>query len=680
MKENLIFISKQQRISENTRYPPTTDINLAYNYVESIDIVAVDTENSGLDPHTGYEYCFQIGDENTQFVIDCLSFTYEDIRPLLEYENKIYVLQNAKYDLQWFYKHNIILKGKIWDTYLAELRLTNGYKGIRKNLQAIEAKYLQTNFIDKSTRKDIHIIPKIGYTDRVLRYSGNDVMVLPAIRKKQLEEAKKQEQIRIIEMECEYVKALAYSEYCGVFLNKDKWLEISIPNKLKLKELETKLDNWIVENKLYKYMDTQLSLFAEYNTRPVTINWNSNQQLIKLFEELGLDCTVIEKGKTKKTVEANHIKKQKDKSTLIPIYLEYASKAKEVSTYGEEFLKFINSKTGRIHPSYFQTLISGRMSSGGDEQTEDSRTANIMVIPREGSYRSCFTAQNPDNNILINYDYKQQEDVLFANQCKEPQLITLLKEGLDGHSYTAKIAFKEELKDIPLEEVKKERPDLRQKAKATKFAVNYGGSGYTIAKNLGLTKEEGEEIYNSYINGFPTMKEYFNKVEEEAINKGYILIDKILGSKYFIDGYDKFKALHKKLDFDNKDYWKEYRELKHNNPESNKFLKMKEEVSYYFRWKGAIRRHALNLPTQGTASQVTKIAGIYIFNEIIQRGWFNKAKITIWLHDEINGECSKDISEEFSKVMYESMIKAGKIYCKEVPLGASGGITEVWDH
>ena len=106
MVENIIFISKQSQISLNTKYTPSTDITQVYKYVESVDEVGVDTENSGLDPHTGYEYCFQIGDNKVQYIIDCLTFTYEEIRPLLEHEDKTYILQNAKYDLQWFYKHN----------------------------------------------------------------------------------------------------------------------------------------------------------------------------------------------------------------------------------------------------------------------------------------------------------------------------------------------------------------------------------------------------------------------------------------------------------------------------------------------------------------------------------------------------------------------------------------------
>jgi DNA polymerase-1 len=679
---DVVLISKQQQLITDDFYSYSDDISLAKNYVESIYEVGVDTENSGLNPHTSYEYCFQIGDDKKQFIIDCLTFKYDEFRFLLEYADKLYILQNAKYDLQFFYKFGIIIKGKIWDTYLAELRITNGIRNARKNLQALEEKYLETDYVDKSKRKDIHTIPNLGYTSRVIKYSAGDVIVLPLLMHKQIEVAKDLKLLTIIELECSFVKVLAYSEFCGIYLDKNKWSNIANKNIPKAKELESQLNDWVLTHtneypKLKRYIDTQLSLFNDSGPT-VMINWNSPKQLIELFELIGLNCTIFEKGKPKKSIEAKILKKQKTKSDIIPIYLEYASVYKEISTYGLDFLKFINPNSGRLHPSYFQVLASGRLSSGGDEQSKDDKTPNIMVIPRDGGYRTCFTAQNPDTHTLINYDYSQMEDVVFANQCKEPQLITLLKDGLDGHAYTAKIAFKEELRDIPLEDVKKVRPDLRQKAKAVKFTVNFGGSGFTIANNMGISKAEGEEIYNNYIDGFPKMKEYFQLVEKLAVERGHILIDDLTGSKYFIDGFDKFKKLAEKFTFDNRDYWDKYKKEK--AIKSDWFLAEKEEVSYYFRWLGAIKRHALNLPTQGTSSNITKLAAIYIFKEIVNKGWFNIVKFVLFLHDEIMVECPKTIAEEVSKIVYHSMIKAGKIYCKQVPLDATGGVTEVWEH
>ena len=84
--------------------------------------------------------------------------------------------------------------------------------------------------------------------------------------------------------------------------------------------------------------------------------------------------------------------------------------------------------------------------------------------------------------------------------------------------------------------------------------------------------------------------------------------------------------------------------------------------------------------TRLTSSNITKIAAIYMFNQIVERGWFNTVKVVLFLHDEMMVECPNELADEMELIMYSSMIKAGEIYCKEVPLDATGGITPVWEH
>jgi DNA polymerase-1 len=502
----IYLVTRNKLLFENSLYKVITDLTIVFNYVYNLNEISIDTENSGLDPHTSYEYCFQIGDDKNQFIIDCLTFSYKEFKSLLEYTDKLYIIQNAKYDLQFFYKYNIIIKGKIWDTYLAELRLTNGIKGPKKNLQALEEKYLNTNLVDKSKRKDIHVIPKLGYTDQIVKYAAGDIMVLHLIKEKQYKEAIKLDLLNIINLECEFVKVLAYSEYCGIYMDKDKWYNIAKINDTLLKEYLLELNTWVLNNakkypQLYHYI--QPSLFDELGAT-ININWNSSKQVIKILEYLGYNCTIIEKGKSKKTSEAKHLSKQIDICDILPLYLNYSSKYKEVSTYGFNFLTYINPKTNRIHPSYFQGLISGRLSSGGDEQSEDADTPNIMVIPRTGGYRQCFIAQNSEENILINYDYSAMENTVFANKCKDPIHMEQIIKGIDQHSYVAKIAFKEELKDIPQDEVKYKAKNLRQDAKSVGFAILFGGTDYTLS---------GGAITNVFFSdrkipqGFPAEKE-----------------------------------------------------------------------------------------------------------------------------------------------------------------------------
>ncbi|MGK2864677.1 MAG: DNA polymerase [Chitinophagaceae bacterium] len=88
-----------------------------------------------------------------------------------------------------------------------------------------------------------------------------------------------------------------------------------------------------------------------------------------------------------------------------------------------------------------------------------------------------------------------------------------------------------ELENVSLDDIKKYHPQKRQIAKAAGFAINYGGNGYTIAKNLGIPESQGEEVYQAYFRAFPNLKKYFTQVQNEALLRGYILIDPITGRK-----------------------------------------------------------------------------------------------------------------------------------------------------
>jgi len=103
-----------------------------------------------------------------------------------------------------------------------------------------------------------------------------------------------------------------------------------------------------------------------------------------------------------------------------------------------------------------------------------------------------------------------------------------------------------ELKDLSLDEIKIYHKDKRQIAKAAGFALNYGGTGFTVSNNLGISIEEGDFVEKSYFEAFPGLKSYYDSCERNAIEKGYILIDSLMGSKFFLSNFDEFKELCEK--------------------------------------------------------------------------------------------------------------------------------------
>ena len=179
----------------------------------------------------------------------------------------------------------------------------------------------------------------------------------------------------------------------------------------------------------------------------------------------------------KKSIDATVIEGQTDVHPIAEIYLEFKAAQKVTSTYGQNFLDLINPVTGRIHTNFNQIgTDTHRYSSGGGEDKEvipgkNVPLVNLQNLPADAETRACFVAES--GNKWISADYNGEESVILANISKDKAMIDLFLHGCgDLHSLVAKMVYPDELKDIPVEQVKKLRPDLRKKAKAPEFKLN----------------------------------------------------------------------------------------------------------------------------------------------------------------------------------------------------------------
>ena len=219
-------------------------------------------------------------------------------------------------------------------------------------------------------------------------------------------------------------------------------------------------------------------------------------------------------------------------------------------------------------------------------------------------------------------------------------------------------------------------PELRQKAKAAGFAIQYGGNGYTIANNLGISQKDGDKIYETYCDAFNEMFDYFDKVSEQAIDLGYITFNEVTNRKSFIPYYEDYLEQKEKM---TPAFWEKYKVEKHNKS-VRYYEKLKPQVSEFFKMKSKITRLSYNYPVQGTSADITKIAAVYFFNYLIEANLTMDVKICNIVHDEIVVECSEDMAEIISEKLKYCMEKSGKVFCKRVPLKAQPQITKVWDH
>lgn len=742
-------------------YPPDSykyiSIEESLKILETLSIVSLDTETTGLNVFKGKLLTLQLGNKDIQIVIDCLTVDIHNYKSYLE-SHRLFIIHNAKFDLKWLYKEGIIIRN-VYDTFLAEKILYLGYPPgiISCSLQDSLKRHLNI-YLDKSIRGEIN---SYGLTEDVIIYAANDVVYLEDLMVSQLKIIEERNQKIALDIENEFVKVLTYIEFCGIKLDPVKWKNKMIKDKKRLEEAEEALNKWVLEYVFskedpYVYItDREVkkgevnkfimippnSLFEEFNTGPICIiNWNSSKQVIELFEDLGFNLLVKDKktGKLKKSVGANIIKNQEDKSSIVPLYLEYSAAFKVVSSFGQNFLDAIEPSTQRIHPTFNQLMRTGRISCGsggkGNSDNEDeedlfnnstnSKSVNIQQLPGDEETRACFIAE--ENNLLIDCDYGDQEGKIFAELADDKEWILFYNDPneRDGHSFVAKMCFPKELEGIEESEVKKKRKDLRALAKSARFCFNYNGQSDTMAANCNIDKELAKNIYDNYFKRFNGIANYFKYKKKFTWDNGYILISRLTGLRSYIYDHDILRGIDNRKN-NTPNFWDIYRNAKNSgniiseiptsviheivekfsknfnvsdiakryeyhvkkaNKIEKRYIDINEEtvyitaLKYLFKRKSSIDNDSCNYSSQGTAAEMTKIAAVKYFNYLIKNNLVFKVLIPNIVHDELLIESPKDIAERESKKLSEYMEYSASIFCKKVFINAVPEIESFWKH
>jgi DNA polymerase I-like protein with 3'-5' exonuclease and polymerase domains len=642
-------------------------------YLETLEVIGFDTETRGFDPYTKELLSMQLGDGEKQYVIDCLSINPKLYKDILE--RKELIMHNAKFDLRFLYYQDIV-PTKVFDTFLIERILTTGIDTARRSLDAVTYKYCKVE-LDKSIRGNIH---REGLTTRVIKYAADDVKYLHQIKRKQEVALEEKQLQKTASLDNQFVLVLAYIEYCGMYLNLTDWRKKCDDDLKDLNAVKITLDEFILNNidKYPQYVDNQLDLFSE--GLKCKINWSSSKQVIPFMQSLGVETLTKDKdtGLMKHSVDKKVLNQQKKKHPIIATYIEYTECQKVVSTYGENWFEYINKVTGRIHSNYTQIMNTGRLSSGqkGFPKKGIPQQPNMQNIPSDNRTRGCFQAQ--PGNILIVSDYSGQEQIVLANKSLDKDLIDFYKQGLgDMHSFISSKIFPE-LSGLSLDEIKDNHKQKRQIAKGAGFAINYGGTGITIAQNLSLSIEEGEAVYKAYFKAFPGLANYFKQEKKRALELGYIQFNNISGRKCFIPFFDEYQKLHKEI-YETEGFWDSYKLEK--SQDSAIFKQhFKPKVREYFMKRGDIERMSLNYPIQGSSADITKLAGVYFFKYLLENNLLFKVLLPNVVHDEWIVEAPVELSTEISTVLQACMEKAGDVFCKTIKLKAEPCVTLNWKH
>lgn len=346
-------------------------------------------------------------------------------------------------------------------------------------------------------------------------------------------------------------------------------------------------------------------------------NLNSPKQLgVILFEKLGLKSG--KKNKNGYSTSADILEKLKDEHPIVAEILKYRQIQKLYSTYIKGFEPLVEKGTGLVHTCFNQTLTStGRLSS------KEPNLQNIPVREQEGRELRKLFVSSFDGGKIAGADYSQIELRLLAHFSGCNQLIEAFNEGKDVHALTASQVF-----GVPLAEVTK---DMRQSAKAVNFGIIYGISDFGLSEQLKISPKRAGEYIKKYFEMYPSVKEYMDKNVEFARKNGYVTT--LLGRKRYI------------------------REI--NSPN--------------FNLRSFGERAAMNMPLQGTAADIIKIAMISVHSEMKKRGL--KSKLILQVHDELIVDALAEEVGEVLEILKNKMENAVKL---SVPLTVETECGDRW--
>ena len=354
-----------------------------------------------------------------------------------------------------------------------------------------------------------------------------------------------------------------------------------------------------------------------YKFTGIEFNINSPKQLQEiLFDKLGLPPT--KKTKTGYSTDARSLENLKGQHDIIELLIDYRQTSKLKSTYTDALPTMINPKTGRIHTTLNQVAAStGRLASN------NPNLQNIPIRTERGKeIRKAFVARDK-NHVILSADYSQIELRIMASICGDEGLLRAFRNGEDIHKSTASLVFMIEPEDVT--------DDMRRKAKEVNFGILYGIGPFGLSTRLGITQKHAKEIIETYFNTFKKVKNYMQDTVAQAKEKGYA--ETILGRRRYLKNINS----------------------------SNRVVRQFEE------------RVAINMPIQGTAADMIKLAMIKIHNELNKRK--TKTKMILQVHDELLFYAHKDEVDELLHLIKKLMENAMPM---DVPILVDTGTGDNW--
>ena len=399
-----------------------------------------------------------------------------------------------------------------------------------------------------------------------------------------------------------FTKALEDNGLNDIYYN----MELPLTSVLYDMEIQGfKLDEDALDDLAKQYDQSLKELTNQiYDYAGMEFNINSPKQLGEvLFDKLGLKAY----NNKKKSTNAQILEDIANQHPIVSAIIRYRLLSKINGTYIVPYKELINPNTHKIYTLFNQFVTAtGRLSSS------EPNLQNIPVRTQEGrNIRKIFVPTDP-NGYIVSADYSQIELRLLAAFSGDEKLINAFNNGIDIHTLTASEIFGVDIKDIT--------PTLRRSAKAINFGIVYGMSDYGLSQDIGISLAQASNYIKSYFTRYPKIEAYLNDNVAKCKQNGYVTT--LFGRRRYI-------------------------------PEIN-------APQYMMRQFG--ERAAKNMPLQGSASDIIKLAMVKVYNRLNAEGL--KSKLILQVHDELIIDTYADELDKVNAILTECMETVVKLPVK----------------
>ena len=568
--------------------------------------ISFDTETTGIDPNAAelVGLSFAVEPHKAFYVPvpkdqDKAKAVVAHFKPLLEDKSIKFIGQNIKYDLSMMKWYGVNMNGPFFDTMIAHYLCE---PDLRHKLDYLTESYLDykmvpiEDLIGKGAKqlsmRDIDI-------KRVAEYAGEDadltLQMVPVLSKMLADNAIQNVYDSIEEP---LIQVLCDMEYAGIRIDGDFLRDYS-------KELEKLI--LLEEQNIYKKAGTHFNISSPRQVGEV------------LFDRLKVPYRWKKTSQGHYSTDFDKLTELAGEHEVIDAILEYRKLTKLKSTYVDALPLMINAKTGRVHSNFNQArAATGRLSS------ENPNLQNIPIKNEAGrEIRKAFIPRD-ENHVLVAADYSQIELRLIAEISKDTSMLDAFVSGKDFHRATAAKVY-----GVPYDEV---TADQRRNAKTVNFSITYGAGATNLSRQLGISRNESQELIRNYFKEFQGLKNYMENTVNFARENGYVTT--LLGRR---------------------------RVLRDINSRNRLTASNAERV-------------AINTPIQGTAADMIKLAMIHIHKALEDNGM--AAKMVLQVHDELVFDVPKSELDQLKVLVKDKMKNA--IPNLKVPIDVEIGVGQNW--